>query len=88
MVKFSCPADVNVTKKMLEKEDNYGPLICILQVTYSEYRFSFITVTVGAMGAIPIDLNFNIKKLRFDENEAQNDENDSTEEHHRKCKDL
>ena len=85
MVKFSCPADVNVTKKILEKEDNYGPLICILQVTYSEYRFSFITVIVGAMGAIPIDLNFNIKKLRFDENKVQNDENDSTEEHHRKC---
>ena len=42
----------------------------MLQVTYPENRFSFIPVTVGAMGAIPIDLKSNIKKLRFDENEA------------------
>ena len=27
IVEFSCPADVNVTKKMQEKEENYGPLI-------------------------------------------------------------
>ena len=42
----------------------------MLQVTYPEYRFSFIPVIVGAMGAIPIDLKSNIKKLGFDENEA------------------
>ena len=33
-VEFSCPADVSVTKKIKEKEDNYGPLIRKLQVTY------------------------------------------------------
>ena len=62
--------DVNVTKKIQEKESNYGPLIRMLQVIYPEYRFSFIPVIVGAMGAIPIDLKSNIKKLGFDENEA------------------
>ena len=30
IVEFSCPADVNVTKKIQEKEDNYGPLIRML----------------------------------------------------------
>ena len=60
--------DVNVTKEMQEKESNYGPLIRMLQVTYPEYRFSFIPLIVGAMGAIPIDLKSNIKKLGFDEN--------------------
>ena len=70
MVEFSCPADVNVTKKIQEQEDNYGPVIYMLQVTYPEYRFLFILVTVGAMGAMPIDLKSNIKKLGFDENEA------------------
>ena len=37
---------------------------------YPEYKFLFIPVMVGAMGAIPIDLKSNIKKLGFDENEA------------------
>ena len=70
MDEFSCPADVNMIKKMQEKEDNYGPLIRMLQETYPEYRFLFIPVIVGAMGAMPIDLKQNIKKLGFDENEA------------------
>ena len=52
-----------MTKKIQEKEDNYGPLIFMLQVTYPEYRFLFIPVIVGAMGAIPIDVNSDIKKL-------------------------
>ena len=42
----------------------------MLQVTYPEYRLSLIPAIVGAMGAIPIDLKSNIKKLRFDEKEA------------------
>ena len=70
IVEFSCPADVNVTEKIQEKEGNYGPLIRMLQVTYPEYRFSFIPVIVGTIAAIPIDIKSNIKKLGFDENEA------------------
>ena len=70
IVEFSCPEDENVTKKIQEKEDNYGPFIRMLQVTYLEYKFSFIPVIVRAMKAIPIDSKSNIKKLRFDENEA------------------
>ena len=45
-----------MTKKIQEKEDNYGHIICMLQVTYREYKFLFIPVIVGAMGAILIDL--------------------------------
>ena len=70
IVEFSCPADVNVIKKIQEKEDNYGTLIHMLQVRYPEYGFLFIPVIVGAMGAITIDLKSNIKKLGFNENEA------------------
>ena len=62
IVEFSCPADKNVTKKIQEKEDNYELFIHMLQVTYTEYKFPFIPVIVGAMGAIPIDLKSNIKK--------------------------
>ena len=42
----------------------------MLQVTYSVNKFAFIPVIIGAMGAIPIDLKLNIKRLGFDENEA------------------
>ena len=70
IVEFSCPPDVNVTKKIQQKEDNYGPLICMLQVTYLEYRLLFIPVIVRAMGATPTDLKLNIKKHGFGENEA------------------
>ena len=52
-----------MTKKIQEKEDNYGPLIFMLQVAYPEYRFLFTPVIVGAMGAIPTDVNSKIKKL-------------------------
>ena len=31
MVEFSCPADVNVSKKVSEKENIYGPLIRSMQ---------------------------------------------------------
>ena len=42
----------------------------MLQVTYLKYRFLFIPVIVGAMGAIPTDSKLNIKKHGFDENVA------------------
>ena len=34
IIEFSCPADVNVTKKAAEKLENYGPLIRTLQLTH------------------------------------------------------
>ena len=78
-----------MTKKIQEKEDNYGLLIHMLQVTYTEYKFSFIPVIVGAMGTILIDLKSNIKKTWILwKRDCENDENDLTEEHYRNCKDL
>ena len=55
----------------------------MLQITYPEYRFSFVPVIVGAVGAIPIDF-----KIEYQETwiwrkwGCENDENDSTEEHY------
>lgn len=54
IAEFINPADVNETKKTQEKEDNYGPLIYMLQVIYSEYKFPFISVIVDTMGAITL----------------------------------
>ena len=70
IVEFTCPADVNVTKKIKEKEDNYGPLIRMLQVKNPEYRFSFIPAVVDAKEVIPRVLISNIKKFGFDKSEA------------------
>ena len=32
IIEFSCPADINISKKIAEKTDNYGPLIRNLQI--------------------------------------------------------
>ena len=34
IIEFSCPADINISKKIAEKTDNYGPLIRNLQIMY------------------------------------------------------
>ena len=70
VVEFSCPNDVNVTKKIQEKEDNYGPLLRAMQITYPEYRFSFVPIIVGALGTIPKELKTSIIKLGFNNDEA------------------
>ena len=70
VVEFSCPNDVNVTKKIQEKEDNYGPLLGAMQITSPEYRFSFVLIIVGALGKIPKELKTSIIKLGFNNDEA------------------
>ena len=71
VIEISCPADVNVTKKTQEKEENYGPLMRMLQLMCPDYTFTFMPVIIGALGMIPKDLATNIKKLGFTENEAK-----------------
>ena len=70
VVEFSRPADINVSKKVQEKEDNYGPLLRAMQLTYPEYKFTFTPIIVGALGKIPKELLENIKKLGFKDIEA------------------
>ena len=60
MVEFSCPEDINVSKKVSEKENIYGPLIRSLQLLYPDYKFESIPIIVGALVSIPIGLGFNI----------------------------
>ena len=72
IIEFSCPADVNVTRKAAEKLENYGPLIRTLQLTYPEFKFSFIPIIIGALGTVPKNLLENIKQLNFNEKEAKN----------------
>ena len=72
IIEFSCPNDVNVSKKVKEKEDHYGPLIRAMNIMYPEYKFVFVPIVVGALGTVPKELLLNIKMLGFSENESKN----------------
>ena len=65
VVEFSSPADVNVSKKVSEKENIYGALIHSMQLLYPDYKFEFIPITVGALGSIPACLLQGIERLGF-----------------------
>ena len=65
VVEFSCPADINVSKKVSEKENIYGPLIRSMQLLYPDYKFEFIPIIVGALGSIPTCLLQGIERLGF-----------------------
>ena len=70
VIDFSCPSDVNVTKKVTEKIDNYGPLLRNLQMMYREYKFEMVPIIVGALGYVPTCLKSYIQQLGFDEKES------------------
>ena len=65
VVEFSCLADINVSRKVFEKENIYGPVIRGMQLRYSDYKFEFIPIIVGALGSIPTCLLQGIERLGF-----------------------
>ena len=69
IIEFSCPANVNITKKAAKKIENYGPLIRTLQLTHSNYKLSFVPFIIGALGTVPKDLYKNIRQLEFNKKE-------------------
>ena len=50
-IEFSCPADINISKKIDEKTDNYGPLIRNLHII------------IGAFGWVPKPLENELQWL-------------------------
>ena len=71
IIEFSCPADVNVIKKVAEKENIYGPLIRNLQMMYPNYCFTFIPIIIGALGTVPKCLSSNLEKLGFQKDKCR-----------------
>ena len=63
IIEFSCPADINNSKKIAEKTDNYGPLIRNLQIMYPQYRLMFVPIIVGAFGWVPKSLKDELQCL-------------------------
>ena len=53
IIEFSCPADINISKKIAEKTDNYGLLIRNLQIMYPQYRLMFVPIIVSAFAWVP-----------------------------------
>ena len=70
VVDFSCPLGSNITKKVAEKKNNYGPLnYGYMQIMYPNYKFEMIPVVIGCLGYVQNDLKMYIKQLGFDDKE-------------------
>ena len=71
IIEISCPADVNITKKVEEKLNNYGPLIRNLQIMYPHYKFQMVPIVIGALGYVPKCLEMYIHQLGFNKIETE-----------------
>ena len=65
MIEFSCPTDINVSRKVEERAAAYGPLIRNLQIIYKDYCFKMLPVAFGALGTIPNTTKESLKKMKF-----------------------
>ena len=65
MIEFSCPADINVLRKVEEKVTALGPLLRNLQIMYKDYCFKMLPVVVGALGTIPNATKESLKEMKF-----------------------
>ena len=63
IVEITVPLYTNLATAYKEKERKYIQLISAMQQQYRTYKFSTVIITVGGMGAIPNNLENNIKKL-------------------------
>ena len=53
VIKFRCPADINVTSKLEEKVTKYSPIIRNLSIVYKNYCFEMLPLVIDALGTIP-----------------------------------
>ena len=65
ILEFSCPTDINLSKKVSEKENIYGPLIRSMQLQQPDYKLEIITIIVRALGSIPTYPMQGIEHLGF-----------------------
>ena len=68
---FSCPADINASRRVEEKVATYGPLIRNLQIMYNDYRFKILLVVVGALGTIANATKESLKEIKFSKTEKK-----------------
>ena len=66
IVEVSCPADINIPRKIDEKLNNYAPLVRNMQIMYSDYKFVVVPIIIGALGYVPKCLSKYLFQLGFD----------------------
>ena len=71
IIEISYPTDVNITKKVEERLNNYGPLIRNLQIMYPHYKFQMVPIVIGALGYVPKCLEVYIHQLGFNKTETE-----------------
>ena len=52
IIEFSCPLEINTTRKVSEKREVYAPLVRNLQILHPSYKFEIAPIVVGAMGML------------------------------------
>ena len=66
IIEITVPIDTNLKEAYHQKEIKYIPLIAEMQKMYSDYKFSTSVITIGALGAVPKNLDLNLRKLNFE----------------------
>ena len=66
IIEITVPIDTNLKEAYHQKEIKYITLIAEMQRMYSDYKFSTTVITIGALGAVPKNLDLNLRKLNFE----------------------
>ena len=66
IIEITVPIDTNLKEAYHQKEIKHIPLIAEMQRMYSDYKFSTSVITIGALGAVPKNLDLNLGKLNFE----------------------
>ena len=62
---MSCPADVNISRKIDEKLNNYAPLVRNMEIMHNDYKFVVVPIIIAALGYAPKCLSKYLFQLGF-----------------------
>ena len=71
IIEISIPLDTNLELAYKSKQKKYMSLVCQLQQLYRRYTYSIIVSTVGALGAVPKNLEENLQCLGMQRDRIQ-----------------
>ena len=71
IIEISMPLDTNLELAYKSKQQKYMSLVCQLQQLYRRYTYSIIVITVGALGAVPKNLEENLQCLGMQRDRIQ-----------------
>ena len=52
VIEFSCPAEININNKEIEKRDKYRDLIFELEKLYPGYKVKLVVLIIGSLGGM------------------------------------